>query len=100
MKPKTRPVEDNRAAFQTAHDQLEAIGQLTGGRMYSPAKIQELSGVYAEVADDLRIQYLLSYASSNTAQGDGWRSIRVEVSDHPEAIVRTRSGYTVNLHHQ
>jgi len=44
----------------------------------------------------LRIQYLLSYASSNTGQGNGWRSIRVEIQDHPEAVVRTRRGYAVS----
>ena len=95
-KPRTQPQENNRDAYATAYEQLEAIAQLTGGRTYSPRLIEELSGVYAEVADDLRIQYLLSYASSNTDQKDGWRAVRVVVKDHPEAAVRTRSGYTVS----
>ena len=92
----TDPEHDEKSCFKIAHQQLEEIAQLTGGRTYSPLKIQELSGAYAEIADDLRIQYLLSYASSNTGQGNGWRSIRVEIQDHPEAVVRTRRGYAVS----
>ncbi len=96
-----KPARDNdEAAYQTAREQLEAIAQLTGGRTYAPRKIDELSGAYSEIADDLRIQYLLSYASSNTAQSPGWHSIRVEIKGHPEAVVRTRSGYAVSSREQ
>ena len=61
--------------------------------MYSPRKIGELSGVYSEIADDLRIQYLLAYNSTNQAHDGRWREIRLEVEHHPEAVVRTRKGY-------
>lgn len=54
--------------------------------------------MYSQIAGDLRVRYLLSYASSNTAQDDGWRSIRAEVNEHPEAVVRTRKGYTATPH--
>jgi hypothetical protein len=39
----------------------------------------------------LRVQYLLRYASSNTAESGGWRFIRVQIKDRPEAVVRTRA---------
>jgi Ca-activated chloride channel homolog len=84
---------NDRAAYETAREQLESIAEQTGGRMYSPKRAQDLTGVYSEIADDLRIQYLLSYASTNTSEDGGWRAIRVEVNDHPEAVVRTRKGY-------
>jgi hypothetical protein len=61
--------------------------------MYTPHKASELSGVYSEIADDLRIQYLLAYNSTNRAQDGRWRQIRVDVPDHTEAVVRTRRGY-------
>ena len=61
--------------------------------MYSPKRAQDLSGAYSQVADDLRIQYLVSYASTNGEHDGSWRAIRVEVRDHPEAVVRTRKGY-------
>ncbi len=99
-KPQVRADDDEHNAYQAASIQLNAIAELTGGRMYSPHNLEELSGVYREIADDLRVQYLLSYASSNDAQDDGWRSIHVEVNEHPEAVVRTRKGYAVSVHHR
>ncbi len=61
--------------------------------MYAPQHLEELSGVYGEIADDLRIEYLLSYTPTNTAQSEGWHSIRVQIMNHPEAVIRTREGY-------
>jgi len=84
---------DERAAYDTAREQLEEIADQTGGRMYSPRRPQDLANAYAQVAGDLRIQYLLSYASSNPERDGSWRAIRVQVRDHPEAVVRTRKGY-------
>jgi Ca-activated chloride channel family protein len=69
------------------------IADQTGGRMYSPHRIEELSRVYSEIADDLRVQYQLGYNSTNRARDSSWRQIRVIVPSHPEAAVRTRKGY-------
>jgi Ca-activated chloride channel homolog len=95
---KHRPddADDSFAAYQTAMAELKTIARLTGGRTYAPAEPEDLSHVYAEIADDLRIQYLLSYASSNPPQNGEWRSIHVDIHDHPEATVRTRTGYTAH----
>ncbi len=87
------PGGNERTAYEIARKQLEEIAEQTGGRNYSPQRAEDLSGAYSQVADDLRIQYLLSYASSNQSQDGRWRAIRVEVRDRPEAVVRTRKGY-------
>jgi VWFA-related protein len=84
---------DPRAVYAEARQQLSDIAEQTGGRMYSPHKTSELSGVYSQIADDLRIQYLLAYNSTNQAHDGNWREIRVAVDQHPEAVVRTRKGY-------
>jgi len=81
------------AAYSTARGQLLSISDQTGGRMYSPRRIEELSRVYSEVADDLRVQYQLVYNSTNRARDGKWRQIRVSVQGHPGAVVRTRKGY-------
>ena len=81
------------AIYEEASQQLQEIAEQTGGRMYTPKRIGELAGVYAEIAADLRIQYLLAYNPTNRAQDGRWREIRVEVENHPEAVVRTRKGY-------
>ena len=85
--------QNERAVYEEARDQLMEIAEQTGGRMYTPHKIDELSGVYSEIADDLRIQYELGYNSTNRAHDGAWREIRVEVMNHPGAVVRTRKGY-------
>jgi len=69
------------------------IADQTGGRMYSPLRIEHLANVYSEIADDLRIQYGLAYNSSNTAQDRRWREIKVRVRSQPDAVARTRRGY-------
>jgi VWFA-related protein len=80
-------------AYDEAREQLMIIAEQTGGRMYSPNRIGDLSRVYAEIAEDLRIQYLLSYTSTNTARDGTWRAISVQVMDRPDFAVRTRKGY-------
>ena len=61
--------------------------------MYTPTKIDQLSGVYSEIADDLRIQYQLGYNSTNWVHDGKWRNIRVEMQNNREAVIRTRPGY-------
>ncbi len=84
---------DKPEPFELGMKQLLMIAEQTGGRMYSPRRIEELSGVYSEIANDLSIQYLLGYNPSNTARDGRWREIRVKIRNHPEAVVRTRKGY-------
>ncbi len=90
-----RPVaaDDGDAVYRQAREQLRLIADQTGGRMYSPAKIDELSGVYSEIADDLRIQYQLGYNSTNRNHDGRWRTIRVQLQNAPDAVIRTRHGY-------
>ncbi len=92
-RPYPRGQRNEGAVYEEARNQLQEIADQTGGRMYTPHKIDELSGVYSEIADDLRIQYQLGYNSTNRAHNGTWREIRVQVDNHPEAVVRTRKGY-------
>jgi len=85
--------QGERAAYEIAREQLLTLAEQTGGRMYTPRRIEELSRVYSEIADDLRIQYQLGYNSTNRARDGRWREIRVQVKNHTGAVVRTRKGY-------
>ncbi len=85
--------QDEKAAYETAREQLGEIARQTGGRMYTPRKAKDLAGAYSQIADDLRVQYLVAYTSSDQTQNHQWRSIRVEIRDHPDAVARTRKGY-------
>ena len=82
-----------RSAHEQAREQLQMIADQTGGRMYSPRRVQDLRGVYSEIADDLRVQYRVGYSPTNTAHDGSWRSVRVKIRNKPDAVARTRKGY-------
>ena len=79
--------------YQVARQQLEAIADQTGGRLYSPRRIDDLRNVYSEIADDLRVQYTLAYISSNPEMDGAWREIEVEIRGRRDAVARSRRGY-------
>ncbi len=84
---------EESAAYMEAMKELQMIADQTGGRFYSPQRVDQLSGVYSQIADDLRIQYQLAYNSTNHKYDGKWREIRVQIKNHSKAVVRTRKGY-------
>jgi hypothetical protein len=52
---------------------------------------KDLTGVYADIRDELSSQYLLAYVSSNAKTGQ-WRGVNVRVNRQGIAV-RTRQGY-------
>ncbi|RPJ87020.1 MAG: VWA domain-containing protein [Acidobacteria bacterium] len=89
--PTRRPSQG--AAYEEARQQMEMIADQTGGRMYAPNRIQDLSRAYTEIADDLRIQYTLGYNSTNASKDGAWRKVKVSIANRPDLVVRTRKGY-------
>jgi VWFA-related protein len=84
--------EINEGLYKIAHRELDQLAERTGGRVLPVAKLEDLAGVYKQLADDLRSQYSIGYYSSNTANNGQWRAIKVEVRK-PHTTVRARSGY-------
>ncbi len=82
-----------RAIYDQAKAQLQTIADQTGGRMYSPHMIQDLPGVYSEIAEDLRVQYRIGYRPANDAGAGSWHAVRVKIKNKPDAVARTRRGY-------
>lgn len=74
---------------------LAELAVLTGGRSFLVREIRGLEQTLAEIARELRYQYLLGYAPATTidANTHEWRSIRVVVK-RPGVRVRARDGYT------
>ena len=70
------------------------LAVLTGGRSFLLRDVKELEPTLADIARELRYQYLLGYSPRDGAAGDvsGWRSIRVVVKK-PGVRVRARDGY-------
>lgn len=71
---------------------LDALARTTGGRSYYPARPGQLSGVYRQIAADLKAQYTLAYVSTNRVPDGKWRTITLTAKD-PGLEVRARAGY-------
>jgi VWFA-related protein len=78
--------------FHEAEFVMRQLAQETGGRAFFPAKIDDLNGVYAEIADELASQYTLGYSSKNNKRDGAWRRIVVQI-DKPNVSPRTKRGY-------
>jgi VWFA-related protein len=79
-------------AYSIARDQLERIAELTGGQMFKAEKVNDLSGVYKQVAAAIRTVYSVGYYPTNTERDGTFRRVRVNVN-RSDAAVRTRRGY-------
>jgi VWFA-related protein len=71
---------------------LRSLAEETGGRAFVPARLEDLSGAYQEIAEELGQQYWLAYVPS-TGSVEGFRRVSVRVETRPELQARTRSGY-------
>jgi hypothetical protein len=63
--------------------------------MFSPLDRDDLDTAYAEVAAELKQQYVITYVSQNEAHDGRWRAIDIYLS-RPGLSVRTRRGYMAN----
>ena len=70
---------------------LSQMATDTGGRAFFIQKIEQLSGVYDQIEDELRSQYLLTYHSDNTTDHELFRTVEVKVSGRLKA--RAMRGY-------
>lgn len=75
-----------------ARSKLKALAEQTGGRFFSAGKASDLQDVYARIAEELRNQYYLTYASENEVFDGRWIPIKIEARSE-ELEVRARKGY-------
>jgi Ca-activated chloride channel family protein len=78
--------------FREAEFIMRTLARDTGGRSFFPVKMDDLAGVYAQIADELASQYTLGYTSKNQKRDGGWRRLIVQVS-RPGVTARTKTGY-------
>src|SRR5581483_1894920 len=77
----------------TAKKELLELADVSGGRVFDANRIEELKGVYEEVAAELRTVYYLAYTPTNQAADGKFRRIAVKVNNPADAVARTRKGY-------
>ena len=71
---------------------LQTMAEITGGTALFPSSVKELDAFYDRILAEIRGQYQIGYASTNTAADGQWRSVEVKVT-RPGVKVRTRRGY-------
>ena len=71
---------------------LERLAEETGGRSFFLKNVDELSGIYSAIEEELRSKYLLAYQSTNTTGENTFRTIDVKVAQ-PGTEAKTLRGY-------
>ncbi|HKS28979.1 MAG TPA: VWA domain-containing protein [Pyrinomonadaceae bacterium] len=76
-----------------AQEGMEQISLATGGNSFVPERVEDLDGVFRQIAAELRSQYLLQYYSNDQSQSTNFRRIRVTLPARTDLRVRARQGY-------
>jgi len=87
-----RGVDTQTKGFREAEFVMRSLAQETGGRAFFPARIEDLNGVYTQIADELASQYTLGYTSKNPRRDGAWRNLVIRVA-RPSITPRTKKGY-------
>ncbi len=78
--------------FLEAEFVMRQLAQETGGKAFFAKRIEELAGVYGDIADELSSQYSMGYTSKNQIRNGAWRRIVVQLTP-AGASARTKRGY-------
>ncbi len=70
-----------RIDWHTAEKQLETLAKASGGRAYALQSDPEIPAIYDDIMENLRVRYVVTYVSSNTATVGPPRKIQVDLVD-------------------
>src|SRR5262245_51969961 len=84
-----------RSPAKKARDLLTRIANDSGGRAFFPKDISEVPAIAAQIAKELRVQYVVSYYPTNDKRDGAFRTIQVVVNQTGgrKLIARARRGY-------
>ena len=92
-------IESAKARMKEISDRstmyMSELAIRSGGRFYEAATLTDAKTAFANIAEELRRQYWLSYYSANPKDDGSYRKIRVAVSqsDDKKWAVRAKNGY-------
>ena len=72
---------------------LERIADATGGRAFFPFQIRDVANDFAEIQDELRSQYDVTYKPADLKSDGHYRTIEIVASDRKNLKVRSRRGW-------
>jgi Ca-activated chloride channel family protein len=81
-----------RSPAKRAKDLLSRLAEDSGGRAFFPSDVRETPAIAAQIAKDLRAQYVISYYPNNDRRDGSYHSVHVVVNNR-KLIARTRQGY-------
>jgi Ca-activated chloride channel homolog len=76
---------------------LKKLAENTGGRAFSPFKIQDVSDAFREIQDELRSQYAVAYKPADFRADGHFRPIQITAENNKKLFVRARRGYYAPL---
>jgi len=71
---------------------MKQLAAGSGGRAFFSDDESRLEGIFHDIVEDLRHQYLLAYAAPDGARDGDWHRVRVDVPSHGYSV-RARLGY-------
>ncbi len=72
---------------------LDRIADATGGHSFHPFQIRDVANAFAEIQDELRSQYAISYKPADLKPDGHYRTIEIEANDRKNFRVRSRRGW-------
>ena len=72
---------------------LQQFAEQTGGRVFFPLRIEEVSNSFAEIQDELRSQYVVAYKPQNFDEDGRYRPVTLDAVGRPGVKLRARKGY-------
>ena len=86
------PTPRQIAMYKAARARLQYVADQTGGSLHAINHLEDMGGVYAVVAAEIRTLYTIEYQTQNDKHDGKWREVTIRV-DNPNLISRTRPGY-------
>jgi Ca-activated chloride channel family protein len=87
-------ISTNVSGTKSAGDKvLERIADATGGHAFFPFQIREVANSFAEIQDELRSQYAVSYKPADLKADGHYRTIEIVANDRKNLRVRSRRGW-------
>ncbi|HEX7286985.1 MAG TPA: VWA domain-containing protein [Candidatus Angelobacter sp.] len=74
---------------------LKLLADATGGRAFFPFKLEQLNDAFADIQEELRSQYSVSYKPDQFQTNGQYRPIQIVASDSKKLHVRAKKGYYV-----
>jgi VWFA-related protein len=87
-------ISTNTTGIRAKYDKvLERIADATGGRAFFPFQINDVANAFAEIQDELRSQYAISYTPADLKPDGRFHNIEILAQNQKGLRVRSRHGY-------